>query len=290
MAGFADLFTVPNLIGAAGVASSIFGANAAKDAGEANAAAINRTNDQKLALLKSGRTDAFGNKIDVAGPDGSLTTTLTPESQRLADAALSNENNRASITGDALDDFRGFTARGGRPDFSLQDAQGVVSRDNQLIQNSVINRAVNDASALDKRTFGNSSNTGSSLGRFIDEAIQKNLIGGDREAFLLKTQQDNDFIKNSLGIAQNTGAGLPSVGFPSSASAGTVANFANSIPQPGTIPTDNVTSAAFTGIADLGRETQAQRNREEARASQERILQAILANRQLGNQTSNPKK
>ena len=271
------------------VGGAVFGAkttaDATKRAEEINAASQEKINQDKLNLIKGGSVDAYGNILNRLDPEtGALKTTLGGPTQQLANKSLSNAQAGADIRGEygnvgkrAIADFSGFTATGGRPDFSLKDAQGIVTADDNRLLQSLVNPALNNAAVLDNRRLGGTSNAGNIVGKTMKELLPQVKLGGETRALDLKNKQDQSYIANTMGISDNVLkqlAGGPQVGIPGAASAGELGNLANSmsVPVPTTTPDLGLT-ALSTGASALGQAI----NKNEAQDRADAQFEALVA-------------
>ena len=236
--GFSDLLSF---------AGQVFGAKSGQEAqlGAARISAATADKDRaaREARINAGTVDALGNVINRLDPDtGALTTSLAPGSQRLSDAILGSQTSSADVRGQfgdvastAVGDFAGFTAAGGRPDFSLGDATSIIEADTNRLKNAILNPALANAQATDIRQLGGTSNAGNIVSRFQERILPQIQLGGEQEALNLKAQQDEQFIRNSLGIgvtALGAASGGPQVNLPGVLDANALANLINTIPKP----------------------------------------------------------
>jgi hypothetical protein len=222
---------------------------------------------EEQARLDAGTIDAYGNVIDRRDPaSGALRTTLTGPSKQLADQLLAKENILAQERGDLaatadplIDEFSQFTGAGGRPGYSLQDAQGEVESRLNLFKNAVLNPAVTGAQRTDARMLGQTSNEGNITARFMERILPQIelAVGGPEEARRLFDEENQRFIENTLGLSERAlagGAAGPSIALPQVASPGDISQqaFAGKSTPP-TYPTGNIPSKVGTGVAELGK-------------------------------------
>ncbi len=263
-------------------------------AAQLTAASADKDRAAREARINAGTIDAQGNVVNRLDPaTGALQTTLAPESQRLSDAILANQNTNAGVRGQfgdvasgAVDDFAGFTAAGGSPNFSLGDATSIIEADNNRLKNAILNPALANAQATDIRQLGGTSNAGNIVSRF-QERIQPQInLGGEGEALALKARQDEEFIRNSLGIgvdALNAATGGQQIQLPGVANTGELANLLNAIPKPAGTPADLGGATAGAGVKALGDLFSSREAEAQSREDTNRLLKLLEA-RLLGNQ------
>lgn len=281
-------------------AGGAFGAKSQQEAeleaARLTAQSADRDRAAREARISAGRIDPQGNVIDRLDPaTGALMTTLAPESQRLSDAILANQNVSAGVRGQfgdvasgAVGDFAGFTAAGGSPDFSLGDATSIIQADNDRLKNAILNPALANAQATDIRMLGGTSNAGNITSRFMERILPQINLGGEQEALALKAQQDDAFIRNSLGIgtsALSAASGGPQIGLPGVLNSGAFANLLNSIPKPAGTPADLGGAVVGQSAAAFGDLFSAREAEAQSREDKNKLL-ALLEARLLGNQGS----
>lgn len=274
-----------------GVGGAVYGAqetaNAMRDAANTTAQSQQAINKNTLDFVSGGSVDAYGNIINRRDPvTGALTTTPTGPVKNLTNELLSNQTKAAGVRGNLGDvakrgvsDFSGFTATGGRPDFSRADATAITNADDQRVIQSVLNPALRDAAITDKRSLGGTSNAGNIIGKTMKEILPKSQLGGETRALELKNAMDKQFIANSLGISDtalnqiNQG---PQTTVPGVANAGEMSSLANALKvTPPTTPPDLGSAAAFSGVKALGNVI----NRNEQQTSADALIQQILADK-----------
>lgn len=291
---------IGDILQVGGSVASAAGKNSANvEANQKNIEAQDRDRRERLDFISGGSKNAYGDIIDRRNPaTGSFETTLSPGSQALAEAIRSKNTTTegglgslATAGSNSVKQFNdsGFTAAGGRSDFSKDDAMAIIDKDNNRIRDSILDPALNKASMLDARRKGNTSNAGNLTSNFMKEILPQIQLGGEREAMSLKSTKDDEFIKNSLGIgtdALKTASGGQQVTTPGVANLGTLSNATNAIPKPGTVTPDYSDGVAGSGVNALGQAITARQAEQKNDANTQRILDIL--SRQQGNQTNGP--
>jgi hypothetical protein len=165
----------------------------------------NAHRQQIMKLLQGGFT----------GPQGSQSLsgqTLAHGTQRLFNETEGAQTNAATTAKNLFGEASGFSPSSSvlPTGFSLDNARGIIDKDNQLATNSIINPAIDRASTAEVRRAGGTSNFGSeggALGQTMSNLRGANMIGGDKDALGLFNTQMDQFIKSSIGAGNDALAG-----------------------------------------------------------------------------------
>ena len=178
--------------------------------------------------------------------------------------------NRAGNINNATGNF-GLTLPG------LSDAQGIIDRDRELNQASIIEPGLNKLATQNQRTFGgiNNSSAGVPFANALKELFQSTQIGGEQDAInLFQGSQKNDLANLQQTIAANA-LHAPAPGFQSGGPSSTGQLLAQT----------PVANAQFSNIGSGGLAALAGSNalsQMATRQANENALSRMLASRNIG--------
>jgi hypothetical protein len=265
------------LAGAGGLASYFTGQQANKANLAANAANI----EAAKAVPEEAQFEApFSSKTQREG--GGFDFKIDPRLGPSEAGAIGTSNIEAGQTNPLLAAMRQSTAADFKPSIgSLDDARGIVQRDNALQQGERDRRFNEGVSAINRRVGGAGFNApafATQSGKFLNEFSNANRLGGERQAIeLMQGSAQNDY-SNLLAAFQAQTAGQVGTkvpAFPGGESDPTVvASLANAPRQIADLG-GAVSGTALSGLIQNIYNTQ---EADRARKSQEKLILA-LANR-----------
>jgi len=260
---------------------SLFGASSQDKANRRNEEANRAFQQQLLNRQDVGTEDPFGTTVSRTG-GGPLKTSLVGGTREAADLGLEN------VLGQERAKLPGVEAGGQlikdvatrlpppRAPLTLDQARGVVGRDDAAIADAIIKPASQNAAMLDARMRRGMSSAGNIVNRFNERILPQIKLGGEQRAMDLESKE-----RQRLGSELTTAQALmmdprfaPTI--PGTTGVGEIAQAGAMIPKPVDTSPSYTGTAGLYGIGNTLRDIQSRQDMVAANQKNEAFRMALL--------------
>ena len=262
-------------------AGSLFGAFSQDKANKRNEEANREFQQQLLKRQDVGTEDPFGTTVSRTG-GGPLKTSLVGGTREAADLGLEN------VLGQERAKLPGVEAGGRligqiadrlpppRAPLSLDQARGVVGRDDAAIADAIIKPASQNAAMLDARMRRGMSSAGNIVSRFNERILPQIKLGGEQRAMDLESKE-----RQRLGSELTTAQALmmdprfaPTI--PGTTGVGEIAQAGAMIPRPIDTSPSYAGTMGFQGVGNALRDIQSRQDMVAANQKNEAFRMALM--------------